>query len=228
MKKAPEPPAITPRQLDVLAQIEAFQRSRCYSATIGELAEALGLSRPTVFEHIAALRAKKLITRSNGRARSLRLTATAKRLIDTARQLEVRQAGPEPASAQTDDDRWLMAGRVCAGFGIEAIEEPQPFSIASVLGCGQGEFILQVTGSSMIEAGIYDGDYIVCRPSALAENGQIVVALLDGQTVTLKRFYKDRNAVRLQPANDAFEPVISTDCAIRAVVTGVIRRLAIR
>ncbi len=228
MPKTTESTDITPRQLDVLAQIEAFQRSRCYSATIGELAEALRLSRPTVFEHIAALRAKKLITRSNGRARSLQLTAKARRLIDTARRLEVRRTSSESTAAQTDDDRWLLAGRVCAGLGIEAIEEPQPFSLASVLGCGQGEFVLQVTGSSMIEAGIHDGDYIVCRPSALAENGQIVVALLDGQTVTLKRFYKDRNAVRLQPANDAFEPVISTDCAIRAVVTGVIRRLAIR
>ena len=219
---------ITPRQLDVLAQIEAFQRNRCYSATIAEVAEALSLSRPSVFEHIAALREKKLVAQSNGRARSLQLTAKGKRLIDTARQLESQCATRRGGEQEPPDDCWRLAGSVCAGYGIEAVENPQPFSVQSLLGCGRGEFFLQVVGSSMVDAGIFDGDFVVCRPAAVAENGQIVVALLDGQTATLKRFYKDRNAIRLQPANDAFEPVIASDCMVRAIVTGVVRRLSVR
>lgn len=218
---------ITPRQLDVLAGIDAFQHNRCYSATIGELASALNVSRATVFEHIAALRQKKLIAQSNGKARSLQLTARGKQLIDTVQQRNAARSGCDDTPDEAAEN-WTLAGRVCAGYGIEAIEAPQPFSVKSVFGSGDGQFVLQVTGSSMKDAGIVDGDYIVCRSSATADNGQIVVALLDGQTATLKRFYKDRKAVRLQPANDAFEPIMSTDCAIRAVVIGVIRRLSSR
>ena len=219
---------ITPRQLEVLNQVEAFHISRCYSATIGELAEALKLSRPTVFEHIAALREKNMVAPSNGKARCLQLTARGKRVIATVRRLEAEGECLDETSSAGSDEGWLLAGRVSAGYGIEAIEEPQPFLMGSVFGRQAGQFVLQVIGSSMKDAGILDGDYIVCRPSATAENGQIVVALLDGETATVKRFYKDRRAIRLQPANDAFEPIFATDCMIRAVVVGVIRTLSIR
>ena len=228
MPQTAERISITPRQLKVLSRIEAFQSSRCYSATIGELAAALNVSRPTVFEHIAALREKNMITQSNGKARCLRLTAVGKHLIDTARQLDPEINSPDETSTAPDDEGWMLAGRVCAGYGIEAIEEPSAFSMTSLFAPGEGLFVLQVTGNSMKDAGIWDGDYIICRPAATAENGQIVVALLEGQTATLKRFFRDRRAIRLQPANDAFEPILSTDCSIRAVVTGVIRKLATR
>lgn len=228
MPRIAERIAITPRQLSVLTQIETFQNSRCYSATIGELAAALNVSRPTVFEHIAALREKKLIAQSSGRARCLQLTAQGKHLIDTARRLESASDYGEAASTERADEGWILAGRVCAGYGIEAVEEPQPFTMTSLFGGQEGQFVLEVTGNSMKDAGILDGDYIVCRPSATAENGQIVVALLEGQTATVKRFFRDQKAIRLQPANDAFEPIFATDCVIRAVVTGVIRKLAMK
>lgn len=218
---------ITPRQLDVLAKIERLQNSRCYSATIGEVAEAQNVSRATVFEHVAALRAKNLIAQSNGKARCLRLTARGKRLIGRVQRLESESQEAGTFSPPTDED-WILAGRVCAGYGIEAIEEPQPFSMKELFGNCDGRFVLAVVGSSMQDAGIFNGDYIVCRPSSVAENGQIVVALLEGRTATLKRFYKDRRAVRLQPANDAFEPIVAADCAIRAIVVGVIRKLNTR
>lgn len=219
---------VTPRQLDVLARIAAFQSSRCYSATIGELADALNVSRPTVFEHIAALREKNLISQSNGRARCLRLTAQGKRFIDRVRRLDSQPCVRDEAVVSEVDDGWTLAGRVCAGYGIEAIEAPEAFSMGQVFGEGLGLFVLQVVGSSMKDAGIFDGDYIICRPASVAENGQIVVALLEGQSATLKRFYRDRGAVRLQPANDAFEPILASDCVIRAVVTGVIRKFSTR
>lgn len=216
--------AITPRQLDVLMRIEAFQTSRCYSATIGELAETLNVSRATVFEHVAALREKNLIAKSNGKARCLQLTARGNRFIEKARRLESESTEPDAPTTFATDDGWMLAGRVCAGYGIEAVETPQTFSMAAIFGQGLGLFVLEVVGSSMKDAGIFDGDYIICRPAATAENGQIVVALLEGRMATLKRFYKDSKAIRLQPANDAFEPMLARDCTIQAVVTGVIRK----
>lgn len=219
---------ITPRQFAVLNQIEAFQNSRCYSATIGELASALNISRPTAFEHIAALREKNLIAQSSGKARCLRLTEQGRRFIAAARRRNSRVCGDVQSTPANDGGDWLLAGRVCAGYGIEAVEDPQPFSVDSLFGRQEGVFVLKVSGSSMKDAGIFDGDYIICRPANTAENGQIVVALLDGQNATLKRFYKDPRGVRLQPANDAFEPIIASDCSIRAVVAGVIRRLDVR
>lgn len=219
---------ITPRQLAVLNRIEAFQRSRCYSATIGELATALNISRPTVFEHIAALREKKLVTQSSGKARCLQLTEQGRRFIAAARRRNSPACSDVQRTPVNDGSDWLLAGRVCAGYGIEAVEDPQPFSVGSLFGRQEGVFVLKVSGSSMKDAGIFDGDYIVCRPADTAENGQIVVALLDGCKATLKRFYKDPRGVRLQPANDAFEPILAADCAIRAVVAGVMRRLDVR
>ena len=220
--------SITPRQLEVLIRIGAFQNSRCYSATIAELAAALNVSRPTVFEHVAALREKNMIAQSNGKARCLRLTPAGKRLIDTARRLDDETNASDESLTGPADGGWMLAGRVCAGYGIEAIEEPSVFSMTTLFSPGEGLFVLQVIGRSMKDAGIWDGDYIICRPASTAENGQIVVALLDGQTATLKRFFRDRRAIRLQPANDAFEPILAADCSIRAIVTGVIRRLATR
>lgn len=111
-----------------------------------------------------------------------------------------------------------------AGYGIEAVEEKEAFSLRNVFGSRQELFVLRVCGQSMIGAGIYDGDYIICRSAQTAENGQIVVVLLDGQNATLKRFYKDRTAARLMPANDAFEPIFSDCCQIQAVAVGIIRR----
>lgn len=217
---------VSPKQLQVLKEA-ARQASLCYSATIGELAQALSISRPTAFEHIAALRRKNLLTRSAGRARSLHLTPAGEKLLSKSirsDQSVALHAAPEiePAS---DMQGLTLRGRVCAGYGIEAVEEQTPFSLGEVFGARDELFILQVTGRSMINAGIEDGDYVMCRSTRIADNGQLVVALIDdNQNATLKRFYRDAKAVRLQPENDAFEPIVSTDCSVQAVVIGLIRK----
>jgi len=211
-------PQLSPRQLQVLKEV-ASHASLCYSVTIGELAQALNISRPTAFEHIAALRRKKLLTQSEGRARSLRLTPAGEKLL--SRSLE--HSAFDTSSA--DMPAFTLRGRVCAGYGIEAVEEQAPFSLTEVFGTPGELFVLQVTGQSMINAGIEDGDYVMCRSTRVADNGQLVVALLDDQhSATLKRFYRDQKAVRLQPENDAFEPILSTDCSIQAVVIGLVRK----
>ncbi|MHC4360476.1 MAG: LexA family protein [Planctomycetota bacterium] len=77
----------------------------------------------------------------------------------------------------------------------------------------------------MAGAGIFDGDYVICKKTPIADNGRLVIALLDDCSVTLKRFYKEKSRIRLQPANDAYAPIYSTDCSIHAVVIGLIRKL---
>lgn len=218
---------ISPRQLRVLSQIGRLQANRCYSATIGELAQALNLSRATAFEHIAALREKKLLTQSTGRARSLKLTPVGERLLSQSLQQERQPLFDSPDGCKGDASAILMRGRVSAGYGIDAIEEQTPFSLDRVFGTTGELFVLRVCGQSMINAGISDGDFVMCRSAQTADNGQLVVALLaDAQNATLKRFFRDPQAVRLQPENDAFEPILSRDCKIQAVVIGLIRKFA--
>lgn len=211
-------PAITPKQLQALQQIGSFQKNRCYLATIGELAQALSISRTTAYEHIAALREKNLLAPSTGKARCLKLTAAGAKLLKQAAEYE------QPAD-EIIGDGISLRGRVSAGYGISAIEENQPFSLGDVFGNRGDVFALQVCGQSMVDAGIHDGDYVICRQSATADNGRLVIALLDdGENATLKRFFKDAAAVRLQPENDAFEPILSRHCRIQAVVVGLVRR----
>jgi len=207
---------ITPKQLAVLREIETFQASRCYSPTMEELARSLGVSRPTVFEHIAELREKGLVEPSRGKARSLLLTKRAKRLLEQV------SCGD---SAQSDDTAVPLLGCVSAGYGIETAQDNLSLGLTEFFGRTGDLFALQVRGDSMINAGIADGDYLICKYSATAENGQIVIALLDEQKATVKRFFRDKKSVRLAPENDAFEPIFSTDCRIQAIVIGLIRRL---
>lgn len=214
---------ITPKQLQVLKQIGNFQKNRCYSATIGELAQALDISRATTFEHIAALREKNLLLQSTGRARCLKLSKNGEKLLDTAQQHDQSENTVSERFLESASEGIYLRGRVSAGYGIDAIQEHQPFSLGEVFGNRGDLFVLQVRGRSMTGAGINNGDYVMCRYAKTAENGQLVVAVIEEDQATLKRFYKDAKAVRLQPENDDFEPILSTDCHIQAVVVGLVR-----
>ena len=217
---------ITPKQLETLRQVENFLRSQCYSATIGELAEALNISRTTAYEHIAGLREKGLLVRSTGKARCLRLTRAGERLLEQAREIEAAQSVGDESSEFDNNTQGeiFLRGRVSAGYGIEAVEEQTPFSLPETFGCGDDIFVLQVCGQSMINAGITDGDFVICRSAQTANDGQIVIAMLDDEQATMKRFFRDKKAARLMPANDAFEPIYSTTCRIQAVVIGAVKQ----
>lgn len=211
-------PPITPKQFDVLAQLATLEARSCCSATIAELARALNISRPTAYEHLVALREKGLLHHVPGRARSLRLTETAKRLLSAAPRPDRPDSLPERPTL-------ALAGAVCAGYGIDTFEDTQPFSLDDLFGNTADSFVLQVRGRSMIGAGIEDGDYVVCRRADTAENGQLVIAVLADESVMIKRFYRNPDCVCLMPANDAFDPIYSRQCRIQAVVTGLIRRI---
>lgn len=217
MKQPKLPALLTPRQMQTLRFIADFQRKHHYSATIAELAAAYGLSRTTAFEHVAALREKKMLVESTGRARCLDLTAAAKRLLASARASERQTERQKPTG-------FPLLGTVSAGYGIIAEQTDNTFCLSERLGGGD-LFVLRVSGCSMQNAGIRDKDYLVCRYAQTADDGQLVVAELADGRKTVKRFFKDAHAVRLQPENDDFEPIIAADCRLCAVVVGLVRRL---
>jgi len=126
-------------------------------------------------------------------------------------------------------ERVQRAGRVAAGEPIEAIEETEWVDLGDVLGISAARrslYLLEVKGDSMIEDGIFDGDLVVVEPRQTATNGETVVALLDDGTATLKRFYKERRRIRLEPRNEKLKPIYVRNVRIRGVVKGVVRSLA--
>src|SRR4030042_6736883 len=189
LKPAPES-RLTPRQLQLLKAIRVFQAGRCYSPTIAELASQLEVSRSTTFEHIAELRKKDLLSHSPAAARSLNLTSKALKLLDSL-DSEI----PDLRSRLATDIP--LAGRVAAGAPIEAVENLESLSLHSCFGNGDDIFALEVKGDSMTGDGIVDGDFVICRKCSSADNGQLVVAIVDDENATLKRFYKEKSVVRL-------------------------------
>ncbi len=214
-----KPEQLTPRQLQILRAVADSRLSRCYSPTIAELARNLGISRSTTFEHIEELRKKELLAQCPARARSLKLTSKAQRLLEQLPAAETEYADPQPP------DGIPLLGKVAAGLPIEAIENAEQFTFTSVFSSRDEIFALRVAGDSMLGEDIRDGDYVICRRTPTAQNGQLVVAALEDDSVTLKRFYKEKTRVRLQPANNNYDPIYSDNCRIEAVVIGLVRKL---
>ncbi len=195
---------LTPKQLRILTLIRDFQRKHGYSPTMQELADTLGVTKVTVFEHVTGLEKKGLLRRSRHRARSLELTSRV--------EFPDEQPGRLP-----------LVGHIAAGSPIEAIQSHDDLDVQELFSSRQGAFVLKVRGNSMIDEHIRDGDYVVCEKRDNARNGETVVALLDDGEATLKKFYKEGNRVRLQPANPEFKPIYVDNVRIQGVVMGVLR-----
>ena len=196
---------LTPRQLEILTCVRDGRKSYGYSPTLQEIADELGISKITVFEHVEALISKDMLTRRSNRARSLEVTS----------------------SARFPDERPTLLpllGRIAAGHPIEAVETPDTVDLEEVFSSHHPVGILTVTGDSMIDDQIRDGDWVVFEQRSNPRNGDTVVALVNGEEATLKRFYKEKNRIRLQPANENFEPIYPEQCDIQGIVIGVIRR----
>jgi len=204
--------------MQLLCLIKKFQDNNFYLPTIGELASELGISRSTTFEHIEELRKKGYLSNGTGRARSLELSSKAHKLPALL--------APERSNLSIQKSEGIaLAGRVAAGFPIEAIENKESLSLESCFGSPEEIFALEVQGDSMTGDGICDSDYVICRKSSVADDGQLVVAIVDGENATVKRFFKEKNKARLQPSNDEYQPIYSENCRIEAVVIGLIRKL---
>ena len=199
------PPPLTPKQLRVLTFIRDFTHARGYAPTMQELGDEFGVSKVTVFEHVAALQKKGYLKRSKHKARSLRLSSK----IDFADERPTRLP---------------LMGRVAAGLPIEAIEDKEVLDLEEMFVSPYGSFVLRVKGDSMIGDNIADGDYVIVEQRNTARNGETVVALIEGEEATLKRFYKTPQGVRLEAANPAYEPIIAKNVEIQGVVTGVLRK----
>ena len=215
---APQTPKynITPRQLQVLQTMAHLEQKQCYLPTIAELANELGVSRTTIFEHIKTLEKKELLTKLPGKARSLKLTEKASLLLE-----------PEEIVDLPIDDSQNgvpLVGKVAAGSPIEAIENIEPLSLKNMFGQSDQIFALQVAGNSMIDDGINNGDYVICQRAKTAEKGQMVIAIVDEQEATLKRFYPEQGRVRLEPANQDYQPIYAENCRIEAIVLGLLHR----
>jgi repressor LexA len=200
---------LTPRQTDVLVAIRNYRHIHGYSPTMQELADALGTSKVTIFEHVGALEKKRILRRDKHKARSLEIV-TDKRLPDEHRSTKLP-----------------LLGNIAAGSPIEAVENREEIDLEQLFAARSGVYVLRVRGDSMIEDHLCDGDYVVIERRDSARNGEQVVALLaDTNEATLKRFYREPNGkIRLQPANHTMEPrIVDADrLRIQGVVIGVLR-----
>ena len=199
---------LTPRQLDVIVAIRNYRHLHGYSPTMQELADQLGTSKVTIFEHVGALEKKRVLRRDKHKARSLEIISD-ERLPDENRSTKLP-----------------LLGSIAAGSPIEAVENREELDLEQLFAAKTGVYVLRVRGESMIEDHLCDGDYVVIERRESARNGEQVVALLDSGEATLKRFYKESGGrVRLQPANSTMEPrIVDADrCKIQGVVIGVLR-----
>lgn len=201
---------VTPKQLTILQLIRDSRVQRGYSPTMREIAEALGVSNVTAFEHVEALIKKGALEREPNKARSLTISKNL------------------PLPDESVPLRFPLMGTIAAGLPIEKIEDRDELDVNDLFAPRRGRsaasFALRVEGESMKDEGILEGDYIIIERTETARNGDRVVALLPDGSTTLKTFYKEKDHIRLQPANPTFEPIRVRTCTIQGVVRGVLRR----
>ncbi len=201
---------LTPKQLRILQLIRDWRVRRGYSPTMQELADEIGVSKVTVFEHVEALIKKGALIREANKARSLSI-AEGVAVPDESRPL-----------------RFPLVGKIAAGNPIEKVSAEDEVDLADLLvpksDRQNSTFALKVEGDSMRDEGILDGDYVLIERTPVAQNGDRVVALLPDGSTTLKTFFKEEDHIRLQPANPQFEAIKVKFCQVQGIVKGVVRR----
>lgn len=207
---------ISKRQQQIYDFIRSYQKEKGYPPSVREMATAVGLSSPsTVHAHLSALEDLGLIKRDATKPRALEVfnsDGSSCAVTETER----------PASRGTVS--LPLVGRVAAGLPILAEQNIEDtFTLPTEIATDSSSFMLEVHGESMINVGIYNGDYIVVREQKSAMNGEIVVALIDGEA-TVKTFYKEQGRVRLQPENDTMEPIYAENPTILGKVVALMRR----
>ncbi len=201
----------TKKQTEVLTFIKKFIVENGYPPSIREIGKGLDLSSSaTVFVHLKNLEEKGLIRTTNNKFRTIEL------LIDN-----------EYSNQKEDVIKVPLLGKITAGNPIEAIENPDTYFDlpASIIPNKEEIFTLTVSGDSMINRGIYDGDIVIVQKQKVARNGEVVVAMTEENEVTLKTFYKEKDHIRLQPENDAMEAIILDNCFILGKAIGLYRKI---
>ena len=202
---------LSKRQQDILEYIKVAVREKGYPPSVREIGEAVGLaSSSTVHGHLARLESKGLIRRDPTKPRAIEILDLDEDTIPRQRVVNVP-----------------LIGKVTAGQPITAVENVEEFFPLPERMAPSDEqvFMLEIMGDSMIEAGILDGDFVIVRQQQTANNGDIVVAMTDEDEATVKRFFKEKDYVRLQPENSTMDPIILRNVSILGKVVGVYRQV---
>ena len=199
---------LTKRQREILDFINDFVRERGMAPSLREIGDHFGLSSPaTVHAHVENLKDKGFLKKSFNEARSIELNPV---------KVNWQEALSLP-----------LAGLITAGEPIEAVEQNETIAVpADLVTDRANSYVLKVKGESMIEEGILDGDFVIVERNPSPKSGDVVVALLNNAYATLKKFYRETNRIRLQPANSAMKPIYAKDPLIQGIVKGVIRKFA--
>ncbi|MCV0403069.1 MAG: transcriptional repressor LexA [Chloroflexi bacterium] len=206
------------RILDCIAQTV---EERGYPPSVREIADAVGLaSTSAVHHHLIALERAGLLERGTHSSRALRVMQPKPRAADPGKVTPFRMP------VERDTLTLPVLGEIAAGQPIEAYDDAaETLDVPRSLEAREDSYVLRVRGKSMIDALIDDGDFVIVQPQATAKDGDIVVALLEDNGVTLKRYFREKDRIRLQPANAEMEPIYATEVQIQGKVVGVIRRL---
>jgi repressor LexA len=206
----------TEKQLRILDVIREFTAEMGYPPSVREIGERVGLSSSsTVQSHLKTLERRGLLRRDPTKPRAL---VPADMVLRAVAPPARRESGPETISLP-------IVGRVAAGVPITATENLEDtFVLPASFVSNNGSFMLRVKGDSMVDAAILDGDLIVVQPQPTAHNGEIVVAMIEGEA-TVKTFYREANRIRLQPENRTMEPIYVDDVTVVGRVEAVVRRL---
>lgn len=211
------------REQDILTYIEKQIKENGYPPSVREIGKSVGLSSTaTVHGYLTKLEQKGYIKKENQKGRALRLVKGSKN--ENKNEIKMQ---PETKNAYTNREMVdvPIVGKITAGEPILAVENiTDTFPIPLDFVGNAESFMLVVSGESMINAGIFDGDYILVKKQNVARNGDIVVALIEDEA-TVKTFYKEKDHIRLQPENDSMNPIIVSNCEILGKVSGVFRKL---
>ena len=232
--------ALTKRQKQVLDFLVGFLNRKGYAPSFEEIAHSLDLSSlATVHKHVENLERKGFIRRGYNQSRSIDVLAVpgpvpfgkTPRLISAKGGVKTRQtasraarrAAAEPFPAGIE---FPLLGRIAAGQPVEAVANPETLSLGDFTRNKSNVYVLRVKGDSMVDDHICDGDYILVEGASTAQNGEIVVALIEGTDATLKRFFRQDGKVRLQPANAQMDPIVlpARNVKIQGRVIGVLRK----
>ncbi len=197
---------LTKRQKEILTYLKNFLAANEYAPTLEEIANHFGMaSLNGVYKHLRVLEERGFIKRLSNRARSIQI-------------VESEQSHHSPVLP--------LLGYVAAGTPIEAIVNSDEVSVPEMFLTRGKNYVLRVEGDSMIDEHIQDGDLIIVEQRETAQNGETVVALVDGEQATLKRYYREGNQIRLQPANEKMSPILvdETRLAIQGIVVGLMRK----
>ncbi len=200
---------LTKRQKEIFDFIGKYAAKTGYPPTVREIGKAVGLhSSSTVHAHLANLEKIGLLRRDPSKPRAIEL------LFDKAKRT-IRPGNGLP-----------LVGQVAAGAPVVAEENIEEYiEVPDIIGGEDGDYILNVRGESMVEAGIFEGDYVIVRPADDAANGEIVVALVGEEEATVKRFFREADHIRLQPENETMEPIRTTEAKVLGKVIGVFRKV---